>query len=215
MTLLIGGFCALMASGAPGGPGEFEYDFPNRAVVRRSDHTLFDITYCEKDSVVKKLPEGAQEDVWYPIYATGKIDLKARTGDEVIKNHPFSTSISELRYVLFEGRKNEHAHFHAPYKSGGFKSVTRYKCYECHSFEIITQLQERTSSSGEPTVLEEVVSGVRYARQEGVSIQDFTNPQDQDYKSGKITASPDGVGNLNKQRFENTLKRWADQIHKI
>jgi len=109
-----------------------------------------------------------------------------------------------LSFTLVDGEKSIHGHYRDPYKTkSGFppKTVTRHKCYECEGTLIIMRLLRRDADSGDIAIVKESHIDTRHSK--GRDLQDFTNPASQG-----LTPAPEGVGGVNKQVFENTIKRW-------
>jgi hypothetical protein len=216
MALLMGTFGYLAASSYDSALDEgmgWKYDLVARTATRSSDGAIFKITYCEKTNPDEKLPAIAVQDTWYPFYITGKLDLSEAgpaVAKEEIKGHLFKQLVSELSYTIVEGDRSSHAHYGDPFKvKSGFppRTVTRYKCYACEGIQVLMRVLRRAAGGELVTTVEESPTVVRHVRGADIG-HDFTNPESQDYGTGKITPFPEGIGSVNKQTFENTFKRW-------
>ena len=202
MTLLMSGFCGLVAMDA----AIWEHDFHAGKSIRKIEdvETVFDIRRERSVDPVELLPEGAEADIWYPIVRNITLDLRAIRDAEEVTGLVFAQPVCELSFTLVDGEKSIHGHYRDPYKTkSGFppKTVTRHKCYECEGTLIIMRLLRRDADSGDIAIVKESHIDTRHSK--GRDLQDFTNPASQG-----LTPAPEGVGGVNKQVFENTIKRW-------
>lgn len=189
------------------------YNLDEGTAIRTANEvvTNFSITRERSIDPVEMLPEDAEEGVWYPILRTGTLTLQASDSDEKINGHPFQVMVSELKYEMVDGTVSTHAHYGEAYeKISKFKKRAFYKCWECEGTELLMRVLRRASASDEETILSESSVGFRHERKH--YIKDFTNPEEQDYGTGKITPAPQGVGGVNKQMLENTFKSLKGKL---
>lgn len=174
--------------------------------------TNFTIVRERSVDPVEALPDAAVADTWYRIVRRGTLNLKADGDtDELVNDLAFEQLVCELKYTVVDGVKSTHGHYGEAYeKVSKWKKKTFYKCWACEGTQVLAKLLRRAVGSAEETVVSESVVGLRHDRKG--YIQDFTNPESQDYGTDKLTPAPDGIGGVNKQAFENTLKAFGKKL---
>lgn len=166
--------------------------------------TIFNITRERSIDPQEVLPADAEVGIWYPILRAGTLNLQAPDSGEKIDNHPFQVLVCELKYEMVDGATTIHAHYGEAYKKvSQFKKKTFYKCWACEGTEQLLRILKRTPDNTEEIIVNETLAGVKHTRKD--NIQEFTNPESQDYGTGKITAAS-GSSGVNRQVVENTLK---------
>ena len=160
---------------------------------------------------VEVLPEAAVADTWYLIVRNVILDLRSDDAEE-INGLAFVQPVCELKYTIVDGAISTHGHYGEAYeKVSKWKRKIFYRCWRCEGTQLLARLLRRAAGSAEETVVSESVVGMRHDRK-GYLEKDFTNPESQDYEAGKLTPAPDGVGGVNRQAFENTLKAFGKKL---
>ena len=203
ISLLMGGFCSLMAMDET----IWEHDLHAGKSIRKSgdDEKVFDIRREILAAITESLPEGAVADTWYPISQSITLYLRAIHDAEEV-TLVFAQPVCELSFTLVDGEKSRHGHFGGSYeKISQFKKKRFYNCWECEGTKLLLRILRREAGSADEIVLDESDVGVRHDRKH--DIKDFTNPEAQGF-----TADPVGAGGINRQIFENTIKGFGKKL---
>jgi hypothetical protein len=210
MGVLLGGFSYLAAADT----AVWEHDLDAGTSKRTVGDVVTNFKIMRERSAdpVEALPDAAAADTWYQIVRRGTLNLKADGDTEVVSDLAFEQLVCELKITIVDGARSIHGHYGEAYdKVSQWKKKIFYRCWRCEGTQLLARLLRRAAGSAEETVVSESVVGMRHDRK-GYLEKDFTNPESQDYEAGKLTPAPDGVGGVNRQAFENTLKAFGKKL---